>query len=213
MTVTVSYLLDSVGLQPQGRISWSEMNSWLSRSRDSYPGVYFVSLSKSPDSIYDTIPTAPICKRAVQGWIDRVPELKIDGHSPNSPNEIARRLQEFWLPNENILYIGNSGSIKRRIGQLNSHIMGDRNHHLGGHWIRLLSNLDDLYIHYVDASIINESTEDLKNFLLSEFEAKNSVYINENRRVRHVASCALPFANLRGAGCWKDHGISNQVIS
>lgn len=206
MTVTVSDLLDSVDLQPQGRILWSEMNSWLRRSRSTSPGVYFVSLSKSPDSIHDTIPTAPICLKAVQNWINRVPNLKIDGHRPISPEEIVLRLQEFWLPNENILYLGNSGNIKRRIGNLTSHEMGDRSSHRGGHWIRLLSNLDDLYIHYAYTS--NQSNTAKK--LLEEIKTKVYKDIDKNSR---VASCAIPFANIDGPGCRKKHGLSNQALS
>ena len=209
MTVTVSDLLDSVDLQPQGPILWSEMSRRLSELRDLCPGVYFVSLSKSPDSIHDTIPTAPICYKAVQDWICRVPELEIDGHSPNSPEEIALRLQEFWLPNENILYIGNSGSIKRRIGQLNSHIMGDRNPHWGGHWKRLLSNLDELYIHYAYTSNQSKTANELKKILLEEFKKEAYLHIDHDSR---VANCAVPFANIDGPGCRKKHGLSNQVL-
>ena len=209
MPVTVSELLDSVGLQPQGPILWSEIMCWHSNSNDTYPGVYFVSLSNCPDSNHGTMPTAPICYRAVQDWIDKVENLKIDGHRPNSPAEIVNRLKQFWLPNENILYIGCSGSIRRRIRQLYSHKMGDRDHHLGGHWKRLLSNLDNLNIYYADASNKNESVKKVKNILLSEFKTKASMHIDKNSC---VASCVLPFANIDGPDCRKRHGIRNQVL-
>ena len=210
MPVTVSELLDSVDLQPQGRILWSEIMCWHSNSNDTYPGVYFVSLSKCPDSNHGTMPTAPICNNAVQNWIDKVERLKIDSHRPNSPDEIVHRLQELWLPDENILYIGCSGSIRRRIRQLYSHEMGDRNHHMGGHWKRLLSNLDNLYIHYADASKQNKysSTEELKNELLLKFKEKASEYIENSSR---VAGCEFPFANRQGPGCRKKHRLSGQV--
>ena len=210
MPLTVSDLLESVDLQPQGRIMWSEIMCWHSNSNDTYPGVYFVSLSKCPDSNHGTMPTAPICSNAVQNWIDKVENLKIDGHRPNSPTEIVDRLKKFWLPNENILYIGHSNSsIKNRIRQLYSHEMGDRKPHSGGHWKRLLSNLDDLYIYYADASNQNESADELKDILLSKFKAKASMHID---KYSLVASCTVPFANIDGPGCRKKHGLRNQAL-
>ena len=207
MPVTINDLLDSVDLQPETPILWSEMSSWLSRCPDK-PGVYFVSLSECPDSNHGTIPTAPICRKAIQDWIDKVKELKIDGHRPNS-HEIMDRLQKFWLPSENILYIGNSDSIKERIRNLYSHEMGDKRPHRGGHWKRLLSNLDDLYIHYADASIQNKSTEELKKILLSKFKAETSTYVDKKS---YVASYTVPFANIDGPGCRKKHGLTNQAL-
>lgn len=209
MPVTVSDLLDSVDLQPQGPILWSKIMSWHLNSNDTYSGVYFVSLSKCPDSNHGTMPTAPICNNAVQNWIDKVENLKIDGHRPHSPAEIVDRLKKFWLPNENIVYIGSSDSIKNRIEQLYSHKMGDSMYHRGGHWKRLLSNLDNLNIYYADASSKKETAKRVKNILLSKFKTEVSMYIDKDSC---DTSCTVPFANIDGPGCRKKHGLSSQVL-
>ena len=87
--------------------------------------------------------------------------------------------------------------------------MGDKRSHRGGHWKRLLSNPDDLYIHYADASIQNKSTKKLKKILLSKFKAEASIHIDKNS---YAAICTIPFANIDGPGCRKKHGLTNQAL-
>ena len=209
MPSTVSKLLESVKLEPKGVFQWADIENWLSNSLDTYCGVYFISLSGCPSSNDGLKSAAPVCRNSVTEWLERVTQLKIDGHRPNSPDEIVTRLNEFWLPDENILYIGESNSIKQRIQNLHVHQIGYSSPHSGGHWIQLLSNLDNLYIHYADASNHNEITTNIKYRVLAKFMENASAHIDRNSR---IANCALPFANISTKGCKKSHGFRNHVI-
>ncbi len=209
MPLTVSELLESVDLEHKGVFQWVDIENWLSNSRDTYRGIYFISLSRYPNSNDGLKSVAPICRNSVIEWLERVPDLKIDGHHPKSSGELVTRLNEFWLPNENILYIGESGSIKQRIQNLHGHQIGYSSPHSGGHWIQLLSNLDNLYIHYADASNHNEITTNIKYRVLAKFMENASAHIDRNSR---IANCALPFANISTKGCKKSHGFRNHVI-
>ena len=62
-------------------------------------------------------PTAPIDGTAVRRWIERVPDLMLDGERP-SPQELGRWLANFWLPDEPILFVGRSAKgigVARRV--------------------------------------------------------------------------------------------------
>ena len=103
------------------------------------PGVFVIEL---PRDLRD----APVDIVAVRRWLERVPAMTLDGDKPTA-EEIAKRLHEFWLPDEPILYVGRSAkTINARLSAMYATPLGDARPHSGGHWLRTLSVLSELRV-------------------------------------------------------------------
>ena len=84
--------------------------------------------------------------------LTKVKTIQIDNKLALSVLTLKDRLDKFWLPDENILYIGKTdcvGGLKKRIGQYYSTEIGERKPHAGGHWIKTLNILNELFVHYL----------------------------------------------------------------
>lgn len=172
--MTIVELLKQVGITEFNKpIKW----------RDDCPcneqGIYIISFCKDPH--LEMRPTEPqFDDNAIQMWIDFLPEFKLNMRRPNV-YEVKQELKRFWLPEENILYIGNTTKVKRTLHQrideeYKTTQLGKRGPHSGGQWLKTLKNIDTFYIHYIPT----EST-DIKPILLEHF--RNTIG-------------KLPFANL-----------------
>ena len=65
-------------------------------------------------------------------WLERVPDLRLDGEHPTS-QALAARLAAFWLPSARVLYVGaTDGSIGGRVEAIRNTVLGDRRPHSGG---------------------------------------------------------------------------------
>ena len=82
--MTTAGLMRSLGLDVDGPVRWG--SSPASQS----PGVFVVE-TDSP------LAQAPIDLAAVRRWLERVPDLRLDGERP-TPNLLANRLASFWVP-------------------------------------------------------------------------------------------------------------------
>ena len=165
------------------------------------PGIYLVSLDERSDSVEAVLPAAPISIERVARWLSERPDLALDGGRP-SPSELVERLSRFWLPDEDILYAGLAGtSISTRVRQYYTTPLGARSPHAGGHWLKTLTNLEELFVHYAPAPDPNSA----ERAMLNRFCVKVS---EETREALFDPARPLPFANLdwpgRGA---KRHGI------
>ena len=124
---TVTDLLEADSLQRSDPVPWGK------QVPNDKPGIYIVSLSSNPDENSCFLATAPIDRDIVAGWLRRAPEFKLDGKANPSPEAVAKRLGEYWLPDESILYIGQtSKSLKARVDQFYKHELGNS----GGHSTR-----------------------------------------------------------------------------
>jgi hypothetical protein len=83
-----------------------------------------------------------------------------------------------WLPHEPVLYIGKATSLRKRLDQFYRHKYGARSPHRGGQRLKLLTILDDLWVHWA----VCESPRDVEARLLRHFKAKVG---------------RLPFANIQ----------------
>lgn len=146
---------------------------------------------------------APVDRCAVAGWLARVPGLKLDGQSEPSPDEVARRLGEFWLCDESILYIGKAGvSLRDRVGAYYRTPLGNRSPHKGGHWIKTLSILRETFVHYAETPRPEESECHLLRVFTSRVTTKAKGHLRDPDR-------PFPFANLEfPKGNRKKHGLT-----
>lgn len=199
MPSTPLELFDSVGLHLTGVAPWSKMIP------STAAGVYIVSTSGDSDTNAGTCLTAPIDLKALARWVERVPLMQLDNSKPNI-DALAERLSEFWLPDESILYIGKASELKSRIGNYYRTPLGERGPHAGGHWIKSLRILGDLFVHYAETSSHPEASE---SALLREFVRRVS---SSTRISLRDSAHPFPFANLEfPRRVCKAHGLSKPV--
>lgn len=195
MPSSVRHLMGTAELKYSGVVDWGHAPPTVE------PGVYAVSLGADPDSISGVLPKAPISAARIAELLDARPELTVDGARLDR-DLLAHRISEFWLPDENILYIGLAGtSLADRVNAYYSTRLGRRSPHAGGWFIKLLDNLDQLHVHYA-VSVDPNTSEDL---MLETFVA--NVSSATTKTLRDPAH-PFPYANLEWPrGVRKDHGI------
>jgi transcription elongation factor GreA len=176
-------LIKGLGLLVDGPARWE------SPVPSRAPGVFIVELPGGAAS-------APVDIVSVRRWIERVPALSLDGARP-TPQELAKWLHEFWLPDEPVLYVGRSvKSPGARVAAMYATPLGDARPHPGGHWLKTLSVLRDLRVWWAET----EAHEEYEDALLSEVADRN-----DGR---------LPFANLTGTdGQSKAAALANSLTS
>lgn len=177
-------LLHEAGLQSQGPVPWG------TRVPCRAAGVYVIETPRP-------LTGAPINRQAVAAWIERVETLRVDGQRP-STEQLARRLESFWIPGETVVYVGLAGtSVAQRVHQFYRTPLGDGRPHAGGHWLKTLENLGLLLVWWAKThDAIGGEKQLLRAF------AK-----------RHGGAAVLPFANRQGpTGIRKPHGITASTL-
>ena len=170
--MTVKELLDKFGLECVDSVKWGDSVGINDE------GVYIISTSMKPDENLGITPKPKFDEKALENWIDKCPSLTIDGDRATIEN-LKEKLEKFWLPKENILYIGKTTSLAKRIRQFYRHALGDTKPHAGGHWLKTLANINDLYVYFIST---NDNTSEWKESNLLEYF---STEVGE-----------IPFANL-----------------
>jgi transcription elongation factor GreA len=187
-------LLRSVGLLADGPVVWGRPVP--ARSG----GVFVVEL---PDSR----PTAPIELTRIGKWLERVPDLRLDGERPSS-RALAARLAGFWLPSARVLFVGSTeGSIGGRVEAIRNTALGDSRPHSGAHWLHTLTTLERTRVWWSPTP----APEEYEDALLTAFAATIPV---AERAALPDSTTVLPFANLRTAtGERKVTGLSNSLLA
>lgn len=172
-------------------------------------GVYIVSTSGQPDQNLNLYGQAPLDDNILRFWLSKVPSFQIDKAPNPTFTELKNRLSGFWLPDENIVYIGQtecSGGLRSRVNAYYRTEIGDRTPHAGGHWIKTLKILNQLFVHYID----DKTPSATEKRLLNNFV--NQVSINTTNNL-HDPYLPIPFANLElQKGNIKRHGISKSKL-
>lgn len=200
MPSSVSGILEKCELRRSGVVAWGEP---VPTQR---PGVYIVSISRDGQSTADLLDNAPIDRSAVAEWLRRVPKLELDRKAGPTVHELTARLNSFWLPDEVILYIGKATCLSTRVRQYYGTPLGNRSPHAGGHWLKTLSILPELYVHYAEVELpkVAESS------LLDAFVRGVSDTAKRGLRDPHHP---FPFANLdHPPGTRKTHGIGKAKL-
>jgi transcription elongation factor GreA len=121
-------LLRAVGLAVEGPVLWGHPLA------PSGPGVFVVELP-APQ------PKVSIDPAAIRDWLERAPELRLDGQRPTVA-ELQSRLASFWLPSQVILYIGSSQkSVSARLLGMLKTPLGERRPQSAGYWLKTLRDL------------------------------------------------------------------------
>lgn len=186
-------LLREVGLLPDGPALWGKP------VRHSGPGVYLVEL-KAPT------PTLSVDLAAVGRWIERVPELRLDGHRPTG-RELQARLGAFWLPSQPVLFVGSTaGSVSARINSLVKTVPGDRKPAGSGLWLHLLRTPGDVRVWWA----ATDAPEEYEDALVDAFAEGVP---EAERAALHDSSVVLPWALWRSpSGARRETGIANMLL-
>ena len=170
-------LLRAAGLAVEGPVLWGHPLT------PSGPGVFVVELP-APQ------PKVAIDPAAIRDWLERAPDLRLDGQRPTVA-ELQSRLASFWLPSQVILYIGSSSrSVSARLLGMSRTPLGERRPQSAGYWLKTLHDLPKARIWWSATS----DPELYEDTLLDEFVK--------------VAG-ALPYAVLSAPPRQRpDHGLS-----
>jgi transcription elongation factor GreA len=186
-------LLRAVGLLPDGPVVWGRPLP------PTGAGVFVIELAEPR-------PTAPLELARIGKWIERVPELRLDGERPTS-KAVAARLAAFWLPSQPVLYIGASETaVSRRVTAIGATALGDRRPHSGGHWLHALTMPAGTRVWWAATPAV----EEYEDALLAEFAAGIP---DAERSALPDQAVVLPFANLRQAtGERKATGLTGSLL-
>jgi hypothetical protein len=193
---TVEELLATVGLKPAGSVPWG------TPVPETSPGVYLVALCASASAGDCPFPKAPISTLALADLAAACPGLALDGRLGPTGAEIAQRIGSYWISDEPVVYIGLAGQpLRTRVRQYYNTPLGAAKPHKGGWWLKTLSVLSDLHVHFAPTTDFKAAEE----AMLHAFAAGIS---NSSRHRLRVGEALMPFANLRD-GEWRrrNHGI------
>lgn len=194
MPTSVTDAFAAAGLTREGVVRWG------TRPSTSAPGVYAVALTQSLDVIDGTLSRAPIADDVINEWLEVRPELTLDGVRPTA-EELKRRIEGLWLADETIVYVGIGTSLSKRLGAYYRTPIGARSPHSGGYFLKLLSNLGQLWVHHApcDDPDLAES-EMIRRFV--------DGVSDQAKRAIHDSAHSFPFANLEWPrGTRKAHGL------
>ena len=201
MPTTVNQLSDSYNLPFAKRVKWNERIS----TQDE--GVYIVSLSEESGKNNGIQKNPPISRDIIRKWIKKVDGFEIDKIKTFDTGKVIERLSQFWLPDENILYIGkaprrSSGKgIGNRIREYYKTKYGEKRPHAGGHWLKSLIILDELFVYYTTCENPGEIEEGMLRFFCNNVS-------DSTRSILRDKELLLPFANLQlRRGQVKNHGL------
>jgi transcription elongation factor GreA len=190
---TAAALLREVGLMADGPATWGRP------VRHTRPGVYVIELA-SP------IATAPLDLSLVGKWLERVPDLLLDGVRPVS-RDLQHRLGAFWLPSQPVLFVGSTpGSVAGRVAAIVRTVPGDRRPAASGFWLHFLRDPANLRVWWA----ATDAPEEYEDALLDAFAA--GVPADEQAGLPDP-STILPWAVLRSpSGARKATGITNPLL-
>lgn len=208
MPITIKQLVEEVGL---ASADIKEVK-WGTRINCKGEGIYIISLSEKVE-VNQNATEFPISMNILENWIKKLGYFTIDGKETQDANVIKDRLSEFWIPDESILYIGkaplrkNGGGIGNRVQEFYDTNIGERRPHAGGHWIKMLKNLDELHVFYIECQ---DST-----FFEAQMLSFFGTQLSENIKKKKLSKKdpILPFANLEnGEKKRKKHGLGHMKI-
>jgi hypothetical protein len=203
MPTTICEILNAHNIEIANCVPWG------TSIHDNNEGVYLVSTSGEPRKNLGITEEPLFDDFQIELWINKLDNFLVD-NAPATVKSLKDRLKRFWLPDENILYIGkapkrqNSGGIGKRIKEYHSTEIGDGGPHSGGQWIKILANITKLYVYYG----YSDKPGTAEKMMLRYF-MRNVSYLTLARL--YDKELPLPFANINLSGN-KKHGLKNQRL-
>ncbi len=208
MPSSVESIFAAAGLESGGAVSWGAQIP----APNSGPttGVYVVACTDDVDKTDGGLRNCPLSTDALDELLEVRPELLLDGARP-SARALGNRLSAFWLAAEPIVYIGlagprakrpSEGELAKRVAEYYKTKLGARSPHAGGWFLKTLSVLEDLVVHYAYCNQVDGTEQAmLKSFAIGvPLDAKKKL---------HDAERVMPFGNLEHPpGVRKRHGIT-----
>jgi hypothetical protein len=156
-------------------------------------GAYVISVSESLRNCKGALIEAPLASVAFKKWLVVCPELTLDSLRATS-DDLMGRVRRFWVPDEAIVYIGRATTISTRLVDYYKTPIGASRPHSGGYFLKLLSNLDQFWVHYA----VCRNSADAENKMLRRFCENVS---DSSRQGLHDPTHPFPFGNLE----WPRH--------
>jgi hypothetical protein len=195
MPSTAASILAAAELTRAGHVPWG------TPIPESSSGVYVVALTDEVDSTLGSRSEAPLLTGSLERLLAARPELELDKRRPNL-DTLAARLRAFWLPDETVVYIGLATSLRSRVRGYYRTPLGAMKPHAGGWWVKTLSVLDELWVHYAPTPEFETAEKQMLKAFADAVSPESRAALYDRERV-------MPFANLRG---WDDlvkrHGIT-----
>jgi hypothetical protein len=194
MPTTVAQLFNAADVGQAGVVPWGVAASL------NAAGVYIVARTDAIDALVRSS-RSDVSAAAVAILLETRPELTVDGHRPSVP-QLVDRLGRFWLPDEPVVYVGLAGtSVRSRVNEYYRTRLGARKPHAGGWFLKTLSGLSALWVHYAAA----DDPDAAERLMLGAFCAGVS---DESRGSLLDPERPFPFGNLEWPrGIRKRHGI------
>lgn len=188
MPISVNGLLKTAGLNSNRlkTIQWGEA------LKNSSVGIYIVSTCADPSENSNHFENAPIDEEKLCRWIRKIKSIQINITPHPIIEDLKQRINRFWLPDESIVYIGQTecrGGLEKRMQQFYNTELGDRRLHIGGQWVKVLKDIDRLFIH----SMTTLTPVDAESALMQHFAAQVSE-VAKKKIGKHLSP--LPFANF-----------------
>ncbi len=203
MPTTVQQLFDNFNIKDIQQVKWG------TNFNEKSQGIYIVSTSRNPKENIEICDLPKFEDEQIILWINKVSGFKVD-NKPATLTNVKNRLKDFWLPDENILYIGKAPNRKRgsgiskRVNEYYQTIIGNGSPHSGGQWIKTLKNLNTFTVHYG----LCDKPDEIEDRMLELFMQNVS---EESKKKLYDRNKPIPFANIKFKGN-KIHGLKNQRL-
>jgi len=186
-------LIREVGLMADGPVTWGRP------VRHVGSGVFVVELAAP-------LPAPHLDLARVGKWLERVPDLRMDGARPVS-KDLQHRLASFWLPSQPVLLVGSStGSVAGRLAAMAKTVPGDPKPAWTGFWLHFLRGVAELRVWWAATDMPEEYEDALNDAFAGGVPAPEAAKL-------HDSSVVLPWASLRSpSGARKVTGITNSLL-
>jgi archaellum component FlaF (FlaF/FlaG flagellin family) len=198
MPISVSHVTSAFNVEVIETVKWADS---ISENRN---GIYIISTNPRLEFVQKEKSHINFNQSQVEIWQINAPNIMLNGTKVSS-EDLMNQLKRFWLPDETILYIGKAEkqSLSKRIGQYYSHKVGEKGPHKGGYWLKLLNQLDELFVHVIPTSNSAQIEEAMLHFFMEHVSKESKSDLIDKK-------LCLPFANLQlRAGVIKNHGLKN----